>query len=125
MHCKQEVSNCLPALIPWHNLSILVKGKIAAAAILPHAAKYTLLSSFRSVNRNRSVNFQWTPEQELESLFGAGAEVKKTPPTTSAVDITGSGPRRVLKSPPVEAPGLCETPGAPDFASNREKGRFR
>jgi len=49
----------------------LSKSKIDLTVILPHEAKQTLPSSFRSANRSRSVSFQRVPEQEqeLESLF--------------------------------------------------------
>jgi len=78
MQCKQKNTNCLPALKPSRNLPILGNGKIALRVILLHEAKQTLPSSFRSVN------FQRVLEQELESLFGAEAGVKKVTPITSA-----------------------------------------
>jgi len=39
MQCRQEATNCLSALKPCHNLSILCDGKIALTDILPHEVK--------------------------------------------------------------------------------------
>jgi len=79
MQCREEATNCVSALKPWHDLPILGKDKIVPAVLLHREAKYALVSSFRSVNRSRSVNIQWAPgqEQELESLFGTGSGVVK------------------------------------------------
>jgi len=88
MLCRQKATS-LPALNPWHNLSILGEGKIAQTVILPHEAKEILPSSFRIGNRSRSVNFQRVPEQELESLFWSRSKSKKKWLRSSLVSIQG------------------------------------
>jgi len=84
----RETTTCLPALKAWQYSFILANGKIVQTVILPHVAKQTLLPSFRSVNRSRSVNFQWAlyQEQELESLsLEQEQESKNVTPITSVL----------------------------------------
>jgi len=76
MQCRQEATYCLPALKPRHYLSILGKGKIAPALLLPRVAKQKLLSSFRSGKRRRSMNLEWA--QELELLLWNRSRIQKS-----------------------------------------------
>ena len=72
-----NLQNCFPALKPWHNLSILGKGKIAPAVLLPHVPKHTLVSSLRSGKKESECKFRMNSGGRSWSHFlGTGARVK-------------------------------------------------